>query len=494
MKKLPILFLFIVLVLNGYVSAQPEVDTTYNSNGTFVMNFVSFGTTGDVITQPDNKILLIASCVANFSFHSFCIMRANANGGFDTSFGGTGYIATNLSGTGASSGMTGLALQSDGKIIAAGGASSKLAIVRFNSDGGLDSSFGTGGFVLGTIAGLDQAQKVLVQPDGKILVLVASGASDSAAQHVTRYLSNGTIDDSFGTSGFVTLSTVSYFLGSTMSLQPDGKIVVGGAARVTRLNADGSLDTTFDGDGVVNIASGSNIMAVDVQSDGKILALGYNNILYRFNTNGSPDTSFDGDGSRQALNGTSDSFDLLVTPSGKINVGGNPTVNEANFPNIFFRYARYLPDGSPDATFSDDGYLDVNFTSYTVEGVTALTIDRQGRLVAGGRASSGSILRAPWNTPQFATNRLLASPSQNVGFSGRVAETNGKAVANAYLTLKNGSETIGYARTNPFGYFHFANIPSAQTYTLSTTGKNLTFYDRSVLVDGAIENFSVVGF
>ena len=498
MKNLPILLLFFVLIFNSRVSAQPELDTTYNSSGMFVMNFASVGTTSDIITQPDNKILLSASCTANFSFYSFCIMRANVNGTFDTSFNGTGYVVTNISGTSATNGLTGLALQNDGKIIAVGSSAvsgtARLAIIRYNSNGSLDSSFGTNGSVLANVGNNDQGIKVLVQPDGKILILVASGSSDSAPEFVTRYLSNGTIDSSFGNNGVVPLATVSGFLGSSIALQPDGKIVAGGVGRVTRLNIDGSIDTAFDGDGSVDTGTGSNIMAVGVQSDGKILAVAFNNVLYRFNSDGSPDTTFNGSGSRQALNGTSEPFDLTVTPSGKINVVGNPTVNDANFPNIFFRIARYLPTGTTDASFSDDGFLDVNFSQYTVEGATAVTFDRQGRLVIGGRASSGSIVRAPWINPQFATARLISTPSQNVGFSGRVIEANGKAVANAYLALKNGSDVIAYARTTPFGYFHFANVPSAQTYTLSTVSKNLTFYDRNVLVDGAIENFSVVGF
>lgn len=495
-KNLPILFLFIVLATNGYVSAQPELDTSYNSSGMFVMSFVSTGTPSDIITQPDNKILLSGSCVANFIGYSVCIVRANENGSFDTSFGNSGYVATSISGTNAVSNVpTGLALQNDGKIVAVATvgvpSNKRVAIIRYNSNGTLDSSFGTNGIVLAVVDGNDTAHKVLIQPDGKILVLAASGASATGSQFIARYAPNGTIDSAFGINGVVRLGLTGNYFGSQIALQPDGKIVTGGTATVTRLNSDGSLDTSFDGDGIVNIAAGGNIVSVDIQSDGKILALGGNNLLHRFNTDGAVDTSFDNDGSRPALIGVDEVFDLIVTPSGKINVVGNPSI-EPNFPNIFFRTARYLPNGSPDTSFSDDGLLDVNFTSFTVEGATVVSIDRQGRLVMGGRASSGSIIRAPWNTPQFATTRLLASPAQNVGFTGRVTETNGKAVANAYITLKNGTQVIGYSRTNPFGYFRFANVPSNITYTLSTVSKGLEFYDRNVLVDGAVENYWIV--
>jgi hypothetical protein len=88
---------------------------------------------------------------------------------------------------------------------------------------------------------------------------------------------------------------------------------------------------------------------------------------------------------------------------------------------------------------------------------------------------------------------LIATPTQNVGFSGRVIKPDGKPVLNAFITLKLGSEIIGYGRTNPFGYFHFKNIQSNQTYTLSTNAKNLNFTDRSVLVDDEIANYLIVG-
>jgi uncharacterized delta-60 repeat protein len=502
------------------VSAQPELDTTFRTTGKTLLSFTASGTTQDIVVQPDNKILLTGNCQSiTLGSIPFCIIRLNADGFFDTTFGAgqgnSGYVFTQISGFSAVNGSTtGLALQNDGKIVVTGSVasiSSQLVILRYNSDGGLDSSFGTAGIVRTTVNGNDLANKLLIQPDGKIVVVGYSGSSSNFRQFITRYLTNGTPDNSFGNSGVVTLDIPGNLTsGLSIALQPDGKIVTGGAMStlpgapnpttsflVTRLNANGSPDTTFDGDGFKSIVSGTNffplhgIVALAVQSDGQILALGETNLLYRFNPDGSPDTSFDNDGSRTALNGSSDSFDLAVTPSGKITVVGSPVIS-GNFPNIYFRTARYLSNGSPDTSFSNDGFLDIDIDS-SLDGATATAFDEQGRFLIGGRSSFGSIMNAPRINPLFSVARLVPQPAQNVGLSGRVTDSGGKPVAGAHLKLTGDSAIIGYGRTNHFGYFHFANVPSNQTYTLSTYSKGLNYYDRRVLVDGEIANFLVVG-
>lgn len=504
------------------VSAQPELDTTFRSTGKDYLQFTASGMTQDTLVQPDNKIILVGGCSsALVTGLVYCMIRLNADGTFDSGFGtaqgNSGFVYVNVPTFGTTIfGSSGVALQNDGKIVVAGAKAtsptiSQVALIRFNSDGSPDSSFGTSGFVYTTVNGNDLANKVLIQPDGKILVVGTSGTSSNYRQIIIRYLSNGTPDTSFGSSGAATINISGNLTsGLSIALQPDGKIVTGGSMStlpgdpnpttsflITRLLTNGSPDTSFDGDGFKSIVSGTNVFpergvaAVAVQSDGQILALGSTNFLFRFNTDGSFDTGFDSDGSRSALNGNSDAFDLVVTPSGKITVVGSPVI-AANFPNIYFRTARYLSDGSPDTSFSNDGFLDIDIPG-SLDGATAATLDQQGKLVIGGRSSFGSIVNAPWNTPLFSAARLVTQPSQNVGFTGRVTDSGGKPVPNAFLALTGDSGIIGYRRTNPFGYFRFVNVPSNQTYTLSTYSKGLNYYERRVLVDGEITNFLVVG-
>ena len=514
-------FLLTALFFTVSVSAQPELDTTFRSTGKAYIQFTASGMTQDAVVQPDNKIVLLGSCTTlNLGSVPFCLIRLNADGTFDTTFGAgqgnLGYVFTKINGfNSVPNSTTGVALQNDGKIVVTGSVafiSSQIAILRYNADGSLDSSFGTGGIVVTPVNGSDLANKLLIQPDGKVVVVGYSSSSSNYRQFVTRYLPNGTPDNSFGAGGVATFSFQGNLTsGLSVALQPDGKILTGGSTTnsisdpnptptflITRLNSNGSLDASFDGDGFKSIPSPTNIypergiVALAVQGDGKILALGDTNFLYRFNPDGSFDTSFDNDGSRAALNGNADAYDLVVTPSGKITVVGSPAIS-TDFPNIYYRVARYLSDGSPDTSFSGDGFLDIDIQETPVDGATAAALDQQGRLVIGGRSAFGSIRNSPWTTPFFSAARLLTQPSQNVGFSGRVTDSDGKPVVNAYMTLTRDSEIIGYSRTNHFGYFRFANVPSSQTYTLSTRSKNLNYYDRRVLVDGEIANFLVVG-
>jgi uncharacterized delta-60 repeat protein len=320
--------LLIGLFFTVSASAQPELDTTFRSTGKAYLQFATTGMTQDAVVQPDKKILLLGNCLnLNLGNVPFCLIRLNADGAFDTTFGAgqgnSGFVFTKINGFNADRNTTtGIALQNDGKIVVTGSVNSiasHLAIIRYNPDGSLDPSFGTGGIVTAPVNGNALANKVLIQPDGKIVVVGNSGSAFEFRQFVTRYLPNGAPDGSFGTGGVVSIDFQSVFTtGLAVALQPDGKILTGGATSnapqgpdprtaflVTRLNANGLLDTSFDGDGFKNIVSETNIypdrgiVALAVQSDGQILALGNTNFLYRFNPDGSPDTSFDNDGARR---------------------------------------------------------------------------------------------------------------------------------------------------------------------------------------------------
>jgi uncharacterized delta-60 repeat protein len=211
-----------------------------------------------------------------------------ADGDLDTSFGTGGKVTTAIGS--ADDTAYSVVLQSDGKIIAVGqsdnGANTDFAVVRYNADGSLDTSFDTDGKVTTAIGSSnDNARSVVLQSDGKIVVVGNSWSSvyDFA---VVRYNANGSLDTSFSGDGKVTtqvggsLSDTAY----SVVLQSDGKIIVAGTSdsdfAVVRFNADGSLDTSFDTDGKVTTPIGSGTdeaYSVVLQSDGKIIAAGYSN-------------------------------------------------------------------------------------------------------------------------------------------------------------------------------------------------------------------------
>src|SRR5215470_3809965 len=330
----------------------------YNTDGTLDSSFgvggkvtTDFGLTdqaSSVLVQPDGKIVVAGGTYATFpaAGGQFALARYNSNGSLDTSFGVGGLVRTSFGSSGCFA--SALVLQSDGKIIAVGTnyidlqTNSDFGLVRYNSDGSLDSSFGNGGEVSTEFDGLlDSVSAVLVQPDGKIIAVgAASSAITSFDFALVRYLSNGTIDTTFGSAGKVRTD----FGGSNIdiafaaALQPDGKIVAAGTntdatgSKVTfaiaRYNSNGSLDTTFDSTGRASVDFGSfnqAAKAVLIQSDGKIVTVGFPDdeasdsdfLLARLNVNGSLDTSF-GVGGK------------VRTSFGNLNGGANAAVLQAD--------------------------------------------------------------------------------------------------------------------------------------------------------------------
>ncbi|MCP4165513.1 MAG: hypothetical protein GY759_06420, partial [Chloroflexi bacterium] len=224
---------------------------------------------------------------------------------------GDGIVTTDFSGSDTGYSMI---VQSDGKIVVAGKSDNDVALARYNADGSLDTTFGSGGILTTDFgSGSDNGQSVTVQSDDKILVAGYSwnGSDDDFA--LTRYNANGSLDTTFGSGGILTTDFGSGSdNGQSVTVQSDGKILVAGYSwnggntdfALTRYNTDGSLDTTFDGDGILTtgVRTGGDFgHSVTVQSDGKILVAGHswNRIskdfdfaLTRYNANGSLDTTF----------------------------------------------------------------------------------------------------------------------------------------------------------------------------------------------------------
>ena len=282
-----------------------------------------------------------------------------------------------------------MAVQPDGKIVVAGFSGGDFAVVRYTANGTPDPTFGTGGIITTDInsGSEDYGRAMALQPDGKIVVAGSSG--DDFA--VVRYTANGALDTSFGTGGIITtdITSGSEDYGRAMALQPDGKIVVAGFSwsggdadvAVVRYTANGALDTSFDGDGIVTTDIGAGTgndrgYAVAVQPDGKIVVAGRSNasttarqrdhfLVVRYTAAGALDPSFESN--EQPLGGEhstpceegkldhagkgvvitcmspfSDDFGeaVAVQPDGKIVVAGHSSGNVV--------VIRYLADGDRD--------------------------------------------------------------------------------------------------------------------------------------------------
>ena len=249
----------------------------YNSDGSLDGVWGSLAGDGQsVALQSDGKIV-----VAGTSGSGIGLLRYNSNETADLTFGSAGVVTT-PGGTGNS-----VAIQSDGKIVVAGNNSGDFVVVRYNSNGSLDNTFGSGGIVTTDFgSSSDNGASVVIQTDGKILV--AGRSFNSVA--LARYNNNGSLDNTFGTGGKVTTSYGTGIWGNSMALRNDGKIVVAGGAddssapglpqsdfAVVMYNSNGSPDNTFGTGGIAttHIYVGDEGLSVALQNDGKIVVAGF---------------------------------------------------------------------------------------------------------------------------------------------------------------------------------------------------------------------------
>jgi uncharacterized delta-60 repeat protein len=343
-----------------------------------------------VALQPDGKIVVAGESGSSTTIKDFALARYNTNGTLDSSFGTGGKVITPVSSL--ADGAGAVAIQSDGKIVAAGYSNSGTAsavnrdftLLRYNANGTLDNSFGVGGKVITDFGSSidDQANAMAIQSDGKIIAVGKYGLDSSAGTDyaLARYNMDGSLDTSFGTGGKVLTSVANYDEALAVAIQADGKFVVAGISHnganndfsLVRYNTNGSLDNSFGTGGKVITAIGSGddkALAVAIQSNGKIVVAGdsnsgtstapnYDFAVVRYNTDGTLDSSFGAGG--KVITPISNRNDFVyaatIQADGKIIVAGSSSTA--------FALVRYL--GDPVAArntlfdFDGDGKADVS--------------------------------------------------------------------------------------------------------------------------------------
>ena len=459
-------------------NANGTLDATFGTNGITVTSFGTSESAKSVVIQADGKILVAGYSDVN-TIRDFAVLRFNANGILDTSFGTNGITTTNLGSydTGYS-----MALQADGKILVAGQTgpsnASNFAIVRYAANGTLDTSFGTEGITTTDLGGLDLASSMVVLPNGKILVAGRSVVADMDLFAIVRYNTNGTVDTGFGSTGITTTSfNAGGAVGNSMTLQADGKIIVAGGVwlglgdrwiiAMARYNTDGTLDTSFGtaGTTTTDLNADSIGSAVAVQLDGKIIVAGnfgatgtwdYDFALYRYNANGSLDTTFDTDGLITTNLGGSDSASRIVMQAdGKIVVVGGTWLNNAyqfalarfNTTPLAATLAAPLPTSSSAtitftmtgtetvdcATLSTVAGVDFNVTNISAIDSITQTSPTECTISATSSAASDGVP---------VTSTLATSSSFSVGFShGNTRSTVGGASQSVIVTLPESAPT-----------------------------------------------------
>jgi uncharacterized delta-60 repeat protein len=416
-KSVSILTILLTSAISVTTSAQQpgDLDPTFGTGGKVR---TSIGPSGDsayaVAIQTDGKIVAAGFSLNGPNFY-FALARYDADGSLDASFGSGGKVTTAM--VSDHLGASAVAIQSDGKIVAAGTVgyypNHDFVVVRYNADGSLDTSFGAGGIVdtsfgaggiVTTAIGPSQdiAHAIAIQSDGKIVVGGSSWNGSDADFALVRYNADASLDASFGSGGKVT--TAIGALGDAayaFAIRSDGKIVAAGQSwngfnvdiALARYDPDGSLDASFGSGGKVTTTIGSNddfAYALAIQSDGKIVAAGnswtgsQNNADFacvRYDPNGSLDISFGLGGIvTTAIAEEDESSSLVIQSGGQIVAAGfSYSGGRADFTLV-----RYNPNGSLDTTFGGgDGISAVDFNN-SQDLAHAMAIDSEGRAVIAG--------------------------------------------------------------------------------------------------------------
>lgn len=268
------------------------LDPTFGNSGIVETDIGSaYNYANGVALQQDGKIVTVGN---NDSTGWLTLARFNSDGSLDNSFG-LGPIAGVVTGTiGTTSYLQDLEIQSNGDIVAVGASwenfKTSFLLVRYQANGMLENSFGDNGAVITTLtmeSNRTVGYDVAIQNDGKIVVGGYDDTEDDKA-FLARYNFDGTLDTNFGTMGFVTASFGENSAFWTLTLQPDGKIIAAGktdtdGALITRFNSDGSLDSDFANNGVLIMADygypGQTISDVALFDDGSIVAAGIEGVL-----------------------------------------------------------------------------------------------------------------------------------------------------------------------------------------------------------------------
>jgi uncharacterized delta-60 repeat protein len=442
-------------------NANGSLDTSFNGTGKVTTAFgPSWDNAAALVRQPDGKFVA-AGVSNNGSNDDFALARYNPNGSPDTSFNGTGQVTTAI-GTGNDRGLA-LALQPDGKLVVAGrsnnGSDDDFALARYNPNGSPDTSFnGTGKVTTAIGVADDTGNAVALQADGKIVVAGDTRINGQLTVALARYNPNGSLDTSFNGTGKVTTAIGSTSAAHEVVLQPDGKLVIAGVGTnssqfvfaLARYNPNGSLDTSFNGTGMVTtpIGSGENVAEdLVLQPDGKIAVTGFSYVgsrrffaLARYKSNGSLDTGFNGTGKVTTAVGRDDeAYGLILQPDGKLVAAG--VVWDGS--NAIFGLVRY--SGSS---------LTVGKTGSGAGWVTS----------SPGGISCGSTCSAPYAAVPVTLTAAAAPGSSFAGWSGpcsgigtcTVTMGSDRAVLARFesdktLALTKAGNGVGTVTSNPAG-------------------------------------------
>ena len=366
-------------------------DSTFGTDGLVLIDFAQGSDACNAIVELNDGRILLAGDVQAGNDYDYGVTRLFSDGNIDSTFGINGKVITDIGG--AYEIPYAMKVQQDDKIVIAGhspgnGGDADFAMVRLYPDGKVDSTFGEAGIVKTNITRSDEARDLAILPNGRIILagFTTSLGSDMADFAMIRYLSDGSMDKTFGVGGMAITDLEGFGRGdyaNSMLIEADGKIVLGGAANfapgaegdlgMVRYKPDGERDSTFGVNGVFihGLASNDKIESIARQSDGKYILSGVTNVLFsqdwllaRVNNNGTLDTSFGDEGlivSSFAGDGDWASDVLIQKDSRIVQAGYN-----GDFTKLDFILERFIADLVVDVSLQDascpgttDGIIDL---------------------------------------------------------------------------------------------------------------------------------------
>jgi uncharacterized delta-60 repeat protein len=409
------------------VAADGDLDPTFGSGGRVITDFGSFDRALAAL-QADGKIV-----AAGQIDDRVAVVRYNADGSLDPTFGTGGFVTTDVGSAGGDRAEDVVVL-ADGRILVVGTADNEdFMLVRYQSSGSLDPSFGSGGIVttdFSVFSGLDpvdEAAAVAVQQNGRILAagVAGEGGLGSAAIALARYLPDGALDATFGTGGLVVtdLQSNEDERASSLVVQPDGRVVVGGASPtvgqgsfadfvIVRYDSDGTLDPTFGQAGVATSDFGNGeddeVAALLLLPDGRVVAAGRASFsgqtrfaLARYTTSGALDPTFGSGGLVNTdlfgQNNQEGALDAALQADGKVVAAG---FAETGNGDVAFALLRYTSQGSLDPSFGAGGIVITDFLAGLDDRASGVVLQPDGRIVAAGFAGDNLA-----NGPAFALAR-----------------------------------------------------------------------------------------
>jgi uncharacterized delta-60 repeat protein len=442
--KLHFLFLFIIVFQSSYTQTV-SLDLTFGTNGKVTNAFNPNGDFGGITKiQSDGKIIYVGFKTYSLNGNIF-ISRFNSNGTLDTSFGVNGIVNTSLIAEVGRNGM--VKIQPDDKIlitasfsINSNSDSFDFATARYNSDGTIDSNFGTNGIVITDLSTKsDNSYAVDLQSDGKIIVAGASNVLNQNSDFkincsMVRYLPNGVLDTSFGINGksfFGEFDATSSSATICMTILPDDSIVIGSYTNAQEANSDfanfGIIKTTNNG--ILNSTFGNNVHKIidfgfydEINAighyDGKIIALGFSTnpgvtnkvAMARILSDGNLDTSFGNSGkintNISATSSNDRTVDLLIQTDGKIIASGSTVVNS----EVNFLLVQFTNNGVLDTQFNVNGFVTTSFGN-PVSRATGLLLDNNGKILVTGLTGTNSTLQTAFS--RYTLQNLSISDLNN---------------------------------------------------------------------------------